>query len=299
MSKALQARDGDMRPATGPSGGGAAAARSGADRGALFQRVRVEPAYKAVSAQIERHILNGDLTAGEPLPTEQVLCERFGVHRSTVREAIRRVEQDGLLQRREGRRLYVTLPGLVDVAPRTNRLLLQQQVTFRELWDVAVALEPVAARLAAVHADEHDLARLAANLEACTTVTARCTQATRSAAERRADHAALAALDVDFHALVGEASHNRALMLAREPVGLFYRPTLFEIHERLPQSLARNLAAHRHILQALRHRDAEAAARWTHRHMVDFQRGFTMAGLDIDTPIALPSFPADAPAPLN
>ena len=255
--------------------------------------------YKAVSAQIERHILSGDLPAGAPLPTEQVLCERFGVHRSTVREAIRRVEQDGLLQRREGRRLYVTLPGLVDVAPRTNRLLVRQQVTFRELWDVAVALEPVAARLAAERADDQGLARLAANLAASEAVTARCESAARSADDRRADHAALAALDAEFHALVGDASHNRALMLAREPVGLFYRPTLYEIHEHLPQSRARNLAAHHHILGALRGHDAEAAARWTHRHMVDFQRGFTMAGLDIDTPIALTSFPAEASAPLN
>lgn len=301
MSKALHAIDPERAPATGAPG--VAAARAAGDRGAVFQRVRVEPAYKAVSAQIEQHILNGNLPAGEPLPTEQELCERFGVHRSTVREAIRRVEQDGLLQRREGRRLYVTLPGLYDVAPRTSRLLMLQQVTFRELWEVAVALEPVAARLAAREARADDLARLAENLAASEAASSRCEAPGRSAVERRADHAALAVLDVAFHALVGEASHNRALMLARDPVGLFYRPTLFEIHERLPQSLGRNLAAHRHILAALRAGDAEAAAHWTHRHMVDFQRGFTMAGLDLDIPIALPgalpSFSAEASAPLN
>ena len=70
----------------------------------VFQRVVVEPAYKAVSAAIERAILDGALPPGAALPTEQELSERFGVHRSTVREAIRQVEQEGLLQRREGRR---------------------------------------------------------------------------------------------------------------------------------------------------------------------------------------------------
>jgi len=94
---------------------------------------------------------------------------------------------------------------------------------------------------------------------------------------------------MEFHALVGRASHNRALMLAREPVGLLYNPTLLQIFQRLPQASARNLAAHRHTLDALRAGDAEAAADWTRKHMVDFQRGFAMAGLSMRTPIAQPT----------
>ena len=130
---------------------------------AVFRQIRLEPAYKAVSAEIERSILEGALKPGMPLPTEQALAEHFGVHRSTIREAIRQVEQEGLLQRREGRRLFVTLPGLYDMAPRAARLLLLQQTTFHELWQVAVTLEPLAARLAAQHADASDLEALDAN----------------------------------------------------------------------------------------------------------------------------------------
>ncbi len=87
-----------------------------------FRRVRIESAYKAVSADIERSILEGAIQPGMPLPTEQELADRFGVPRSTVRKAIRQVKQEGLLQRREGRRLFVPLPGLYDLAPRTARL---------------------------------------------------------------------------------------------------------------------------------------------------------------------------------
>ena len=124
-------------------------AQTGAE---VFQRVVVEPAYKTVSAAIERAILDGALRPGAALPTEQELADRFGVHRSTVREAIRQVEQEGLLQRREGRRLFVCLPGVHDLAPRATRLLLLHQTTFQELWDVALTLEPLAARLAASQA---------------------------------------------------------------------------------------------------------------------------------------------------
>ena len=246
-------------------------AQTGAE---VFQRVVVEPAYKTVSAAIERAILDGALRPGAALPTEQELADRFGVHRSTVREAIRQVEQEGLLQRREGRRLFVCLPGVHDLAPRATRLLLLHQTTFQELWDVALTLEPLAARLAAAEATDDDLAQLQANIDA-------------SAAETRLP--ALVALDMEFHALVGRASHNRALMLAREPVGLLYNPTLQQIFQRLPQASTRNLAAHQHTLDALRARDADAAAEWTRKHMVDFQRGFAMAGLSMRTPIAQPT----------
>jgi GntR family transcriptional regulator, transcriptional repressor for pyruvate dehydrogenase complex len=241
---------------------------------AVFQRVVVEPAYKAVSAASERAILDGALPPGAALPTEHELSERFGVHRSTVREAIRQVEQEGLLQRREGRRLFVCLPGVHDLAPRATRMLLLHQATFQELWEVALALEPLAARLAASQADADDLALLETNLAA-------------SRREKAVDRQV--ALDMEFHALVGRASHNRALMLAREPVGLLYNPTLREIFRHLPQANQRNLEAHSHTLDALRRRDADAAAEWTRKHMVDFQRGFAMAGLDMSKPIAQPT----------
>lgn len=240
----------------------------------VFQRVIVEPAYKAVSAAIERAILDGALPPGSALPTEQELAERFGVHRSTVREAIRQVEQEGLLQRREGRRLFVCLPGVHELAPRATRLLLLHQTTFQALWEVALALEPLAARLAAQHATDDDLALLQANVDAADADPALPLQA---------------ALDTEFHALVGRASHNHALMLAREPISLLYNPTLLQIFERLPQGSARNLEAHHHTLAALRTRDADAAAAWTRKHMIDFQRGFAMAGLSLHAPIAQPT----------
>jgi GntR family transcriptional repressor for pyruvate dehydrogenase complex len=240
----------------------------------VFRRVIVEPAYKAVSAQIERAIVGGDLPLGAALPTEQELAERFGVHRSTVREAIRQVEQEGLLQRREGRRLFVCMPGANDLTPRATRFLMLQQTTFHELWELAVSLEPLAARLGAQRAQPQDLQALQDNLVA---------------SRQCSDDAAMAQLDVQFHALVGRASHNHALMLAREPAGLLYNPTLLQVFAHLPQARQRNLVAHQRIVDALERRDADAASEWTAKHMVDFQRGFALAGLDMAEPIAMPA----------
>src|SRR5690606_27041400 len=98
--------------------------------GGIFRPLRHAPAYRALSARIERMILSGQLKPGDSLPTETALAERFGVNRSTVREAIRLLEQEGLVSRTTGRRLQVDMPGLFDLAPRASRALLLQHVTF-------------------------------------------------------------------------------------------------------------------------------------------------------------------------
>ena len=246
----------------------------------LFKRIRSAPAYKVVADEIERLIVSGELKPGAPLPTEQELSESFGVNRSTVREAIRLIEQEGMLERREGRRLFVCLPGLFDLASRATRMLMLQQTTFQELWDTAITLEPLAARLAAQHANSEDLARLQTNIDATAALTLPDHQPD-------AELAALVDLDIEFHALVGAASHNRPLMLAREPISLLYKPTLFRIYAQIPQSKSRVLHAHRHIVEGLRNGNADHAVEWMHKHMVDFQRGFQMAGLDMQAPIRL------------
>lgn len=244
----------------------------------LFKRIRSAPAYKVVAEEIERLIVSGELKSGDPLPTEQELSDSFGVNRSTVREAIRLIEQDGMLERREGRRLFVCLPGLYDLASRATRMLMLQQTTFQELWETAVTLEPLAARLAAQYANAQDLDRLHKNINATAELTLPGEQA-------EAELAALVDLDVEFHALVGAASHNRPLMLAREPISLLYKPTLIRIYSQIPQSKSRVLTAHRHIVDGLDRGNADMAVEWTHKHMVDFQRGFQMAGLDMQAPI--------------
>lgn len=240
-----------------------------------FAPLNHAPAYKALSAEIERRILGGQLKPGEPLPSEQQLAEGFAVNRSTVREAIRQLEQEGLLVRGSSRRLHVALPGVEELTPRAARAMMLQKVTFRELWDVAVVVEPCASRLAAARASAAELAELEANVVA--------TEAAIAAGEPFAE------LDVRFHALVARASRNRVLMLAREPVGLLYRPTIERLQARLPQTGRRNLEAHRRILEALRRGDAEEAELWTRRHLVDFQRGYRVAALDLESPALAPA----------
>lgn len=233
-----------------------------------LEKLNVPPAYQAVSRELQRHILSGALKPGEPLPSEIELAAKFGVNRSTVREGIRQLESEGLVRREGRKRLLVTVPHHADLAPRTTRALVMQEVTFRELWDVAYVLEPLAAELATQNADEEDLAMLRANIEA-----------TAATIERGVSPGAL---DLQFHSLVSAAAKNKALLLSREPVGLLLYPAFEAFRPRLPQADGRLLAAHREMVAGLERRDGEYARRWMTKHIEDLKRGWLLAKLELD-----------------
>ena len=117
-----------------------------------FDPLVPQPAYGRVAAAIEQKILDRSLRPGDPLPTETDLAGQFGVNRSTVREALRRLESAGLVGRDSGaKRLRVTRPGHADTASRVSRALTLDEVTFIELWEAMLAVAPRTAALAAAH----------------------------------------------------------------------------------------------------------------------------------------------------
>lgn len=61
-----------------------------------------QPRYRAVAQTLVREIQNGHYPEGSMLPTESELCQRFSVSRHTVREAIRRLQDVGLIARKAG-----------------------------------------------------------------------------------------------------------------------------------------------------------------------------------------------------
>jgi DNA-binding FadR family transcriptional regulator len=99
------------------------------------------------------------------------------------------------------------------------------------------------------------------------------------------DADAVAGLDSEFHALIGKASANRVLQLAREPSDLLVYPTTRMILAKVKEGPARLLEAHRMLLDAIRRRDAEAGRLWARRHLNDWRKGFERAGNDLDQPI--------------
>jgi GntR family transcriptional repressor for pyruvate dehydrogenase complex len=244
-----------------------------------FEKLTVLSAYQVVSRELRRMIVAGDLKAGAKLPTEAELAEQFGVNRSTVREGIRQLENEGLVSREGRKRLTVSVPGSDNLAPQATRALVMRQVTFKELWEVALVLEPACASLCALHRGEAINAALELNLDRTRTGLNdihRCTD-----------------LDTEFHSLVAEGARNKALLLSREPVGLLLYPAFEILSPLLPQAVGRMLEAHQRIAHAIASADAATAETWMRRHIVDFRRGWEMTKLGLDLPIDLPRSLAD------
>jgi len=237
-----------------------------------FEPLVPQPAYGRVAAAIEQKILDRSLRPGDPLPTETELANQFGVNRSTVREALRRLESSGLVGRDSGaKRLRVTRPGHADTASRVSRALTLDEVTFIELWEAMLAVAPRTAALAAARANEEALGALEADSAAVEAA--------------RGSEAAVAGV-VSFFGRLAAASGNRVLMLAMQPVSRLLAPSLRRMIDRVPQARSRIVVAQRCIVEALRKGDAAEAESWMTRHVQDFRRGYEIAGIALDTRVA-------------
>ncbi len=212
---------------------------------------------------IEQRIVERSLRTGDPLPSEADLARQFGVNRSTVREAIRELETQGLLGRGRGqKRLRVTRPEPRHVSSGVSRALALHDVTFLELWEAMMAIEPAAAQYAAARrtkAHLRDLVRTGARFK-------------RNAADTEAAVSAV----VDFFTVVASASGNQVLALSQAPLNLLLAPTLTRLIDRVPQARARIAEAQSRIASAIRLRRSELARTWMEKHIRDFKRGYEL-----------------------
>ena len=115
-----------------------------------YARLKLEPAYRKVAAALTESITSGALRVGERLPSETELGLRMGVHRSTVREALRELESAGLLRRERGSKLMmVSRPDRDTVASGVTRALTLHEATVAEVWEALTVIEPMVAEFAA------------------------------------------------------------------------------------------------------------------------------------------------------
>jgi GntR family transcriptional repressor for pyruvate dehydrogenase complex len=235
----------------------------------LFEPLPRQTAAHRISSAIEQKILRRALRPGDALPTETELAGQFAVHRSTVREALRRLESAGLVGRDgNSKKLRVTRPGHADTVSRVGRALALDDVTFIELWEAMRAVAPRTAALAAEHGSPVDVATLEALVA--------------GGESARAAEGAVTQV-VDFFGKLAAMSGNRVLMLAMQPVTRLLAPSLRRMIDRVPQGRTRILVAQRCIVEAVRTGKPDEAEAWMTRHVQDFRRGYELAGIALDT----------------
>ncbi|MBP2368113.1 GntR family transcriptional regulator [Pseudonocardia parietis] len=194
------------------------------------------PDGTTVYSGLRADIVAGELPPGTPL-RETALAERFGVSRTPVREALRRLEQDRLL-----------VPGVRGLEVR--RVDPEEVV---QIYDMRIMLEAEAARQAAAGHRTSDLLRLEGLLA-------------RDRELVEPDDAARIRTNLEFHAMLWQATHNPVLidLLERLSVHLVHAPrSTLSVGGRWNEALGE----HADLLRAVRDRDADRAAGIAAAHM--------------------------------
>jgi DNA-binding FadR family transcriptional regulator len=93
----------------------------------------------------------------------------------------------------------------------------------------------------------------------------------------------------EFFGLVAELSGNRVLVMSTQPVTRLLAPSLRRMIDRVPQAQSRIVVAERCIAEAVRRRKSAEAETWMTRHVQDFRRGYELAGMALDTRVAVPA----------
>lgn len=198
--------------------------------------------FDQVVTRLRHQITSGAWPIGSRIPTEPELVQQLGVARNTVREAVRALAHNGLLDIRHGSGTYVAATSeLAGVMQR--RFATADQ---RDVIEIRGALETAAARMAATRRTTDDLRRLDDLLD----------QRERAWASR--DRDAFVNADTAFHLAVVTASHNEVLIELYADLGQVIRESL---REHFSADLhSEELMDHAQLLEAIRDRAAETAA---------------------------------------
>jgi DNA-binding FadR family transcriptional regulator len=221
----------------------------------LFSKVSVGRISEVIVEQIRLLMRKGQLRPGDRLPAERDLCERFGVSRVTVREALRMLESSGLVEIRVGARggAFVTVPTSDRVEEGLADLLSLSVIGAADVTEVRLILEIGIVPLVCERATDEDLADLA---EICE----------RSEAALASGDYSMA-LSAEFHTRVAQATHNPAIVMLAES---FRGPLLMSLEEAkvIAPAMGRlGTEEHKRFVAAVRDRDREAATTIMREHL--------------------------------
>ena len=198
----------------------------------------------AVAEHIETQIVSGTLIAGMMLPPERVLGIEFGVSRTVIREAMKSLEREGLVEILHGKGVRVSVKSAGSVADSIERYILMTPSPLWSLLELRRLIEAGAVVLAAERRTDAELAELEATIEA---MRGHLDQPLR-----------YVQLDFQLHRLFYRATQNPLVEVVLEP---FVR--LLEESRRLGanarQAPHRSIDVHQRIVDAIRDQDPERA----------------------------------------
>lgn len=225
-----------------------------------------------LARKLKHKILSGEIEVGSSLPAERDLMVQYEVSRATVREALRALGAQGLLEVRRGRRggSYVCAPSSDRLSDSINLFIAGHNIKFIDLLAVREAIEPVAAAQAAKFRTPEDIDAIRQILAA--------------SEEALDDLEKFSALNIDWHTAVVVASKNPlflSIMTSISPA-LYSATTREEFDRSIRETVLRT---HTRISDAIAEGDPDAARRRMSRHVSSYgqQLDFSLDSRELRT----------------
>lgn len=222
--------------------------------------------YELVADRLRAQIGEGHLVAGDVLPTERVLTEQLHVGRSSVREALRMLESQGLIES-HGSGVFVVAELPNPLNQSLSLLLSLDQSDLHELYEMRMLLEGELAALAAERRTEEDLGRMLTAL-----------QEMREGLESEERYIGA---DVRFHLAIADATQNRFALHMMSAIRELFHRALTSVYS-IPGSAEKSVEQHRRILDAIAGRRPKEARERMQEHLLrvegDIERTFPLPG---------------------
>lgn len=234
--------------------------------GSLFQQVQPVRLYQRIVEQIEDALSRGELKPGQRLPSERELVAQFGASRSTVREALRVLESNGVVRSRpgdpDGPEILAFSPTLL--RKQMTRLARVEELTLAELISFRMILDGSANKLAARLRTDAELADIEKTIAAM-------------GAAIDAGFEEFSEADVAFHDAIAMASRNSLIQVCNQVVRGVVLSLISDkvAHARNSKALMRqSLQHHQEVLEAIRAGDGPGAARISRQNLYDYYAGY-------------------------
>lgn len=228
----------------------------------ILAPVRKIGLIEQVLERLRNHILKKEFPPGAEFPSEGALVELLGVSRTVVREAMRTLRSEGLIEVAQGRRPRVKPPDSQFAVDTMVGLLRRREGTLLNLIEVRIPLEQAIAALAAERATPEHIDAMEAAIEG------------QSAAAALPEQIAC---DLQFHSLLAISSGNPIFELFLATVAELLRESFATTLERT--GTQRAIEGHRRVLDAIRRRDPEQARGEMQLHLewarIDLSRSAT------------------------
>ncbi len=213
-----------------------------------------------IATVLRREIAKGGYQKHDRLPSSRRLAETYGVARNTLREALRHLEREGLLETRPGSGTYVRYQ------PDNSTVPVIESANPLELIDARFALEPHICRLGVLHGRREHFQTLEALCE--------------SMEQSVDDPLAFAESDTEFHRVLASATRNNLLIWIIGQINAVRSMDEWMRMRHLtlgPQIIAQYNVQHRLILEAIRAREPERAANRMKEHLETARLSLTRA----------------------